>query len=215
MIESLISYLHIHIIPLGAMGVFIAALVQEIFPPIPSALVILASGFIFLTGINGLDALLIIFFKISIPAAIGITLGSLLIFALSYLLGKPFIDRYGKLIGIFWFDIEKLEKWMERGIRDDMIIFISRAIPIIPSIVIGASAGLLRLPLRTYIISSFLGSLVRSFILGILGWQIGNLYVKYSLVISRLENYIFVGLAFLILCWIFVQYRRKKGRDII
>ncbi len=215
MIESLISYLHIHIIPLGAMGVFIAALVQEIFPPIPSALVILASGFIFLTEINGLDALLIIFFKISIPAAIGITLGSLLIFALSYLLGKPFIDRYGKLIGIFWFDIEKLEKWMERGIRDDMIIFISRAIPIIPSIVIGASAGLLRLPLRTYIISSFLGSLVRSFILGILGWQIGNLYVKYSLVISRLENYIFVGLAFLILCWIFVQYRRKKGRDII
>ncbi|HEY4490282.1 MAG TPA: VTT domain-containing protein [Candidatus Paceibacterota bacterium] len=212
MIESLVTFLHVHIIPLGAIGIFIGAVIQEIIPPIPSPSIMLAGGFLFVADAGGANALLILILKVALPAALGITLGSLVIYGLAYAFGKPFIEKYGKWIGLSWREMEKVENWMEKGLRDDILIFASRAIPIVPSVAIGVFSGLMRFPLRTYIISSFLGTLVRALILGFVGWQIGHLYSKYAEIIGRLENYILIIIVLSLLIWIFIRIVKKKEK---
>jgi membrane protein DedA with SNARE-associated domain len=212
-LEHLVTFLQTHIIPLGGIGIFLATIIEEVVAPIPSAFVLLTGGFLFLSKLTGLNLLSAIVFKIALPAAFGITLGSLFIYWLAFTFGKPFIDRFGKWFGLAWKDIEKAEKWFEKGLRDDVFIFIVRAIPFIPSVAIGSFAGIMRLPLRTYIISSFLGTMVRASILGVLGWQLGNFYYKYTEVISRYEN---ATLSLILLgLFLLVIYRRKKHSDII
>lgn len=216
MIEQILTFLQVNIIPLGGFGIFLATLIEEILWPIPAAFVLLASGFLFLTHTSGISALIILIFKIAIPAAFGVTLGSLFIYYLAYVLGRLFIDKYGKWFGLKWADIEKTEKWLERGLRDDVLIFIARATPIIPSVTIGAFAGIFRLPLRTYIISSFLGTFVRAVIVGLIGWQVGNLYWKYAEIIGNFENYILISVLTVFLSWILyrISRNRKINKDI-
>ncbi len=207
MIESLISFLQIHIIPLGAIGVFLASIIEEVVAPIPSAFVLLTAGFLFLTGITGLNFFFTILLKIIVPAAFGIVIGSLFVYGLAYRFGKPFIERFEKWLGLKWEDIEKTEKRFARGPKDDLFIFIARAVPIIPSVAISAISGLFRIPIRTYLVASFLGILVRATLLGLLGWQIGNFYEKYAEVISKFENDILIGTVLVLLIWLI--YRRR------
>lgn len=209
MIEQLVSFLQAHIIPIGAFGIFFASIIEEVIAPIPSAFVLLTGGFLFLSHQSGFHAFTILLFKIAIPAAFGITLGSLFIYWLTYTFGKPIIDRYGKWFGVRWEDIQRVEKWFEKGPRDDVFIFVVRAMPFIPSVAIGSFAGIMRLNLRTYILSSLAGTTLRAMILATVGWQMGNLYYKYADIISRFETDILYTIIFLVL--VFVMYKRRKN----
>lgn len=208
MTESFIYFLQTFILPIGGVGVFLASVIEEVIVPIPSAFVLLTAGFLFLSNLSGLQIFLTLFLKIVIPASLGITIGSLFVYGLSYKLGKPFIIKYGKWFSLSWKDIEESEKRFSKGLKDEISIFISRAIPIIPSVVIAAVSGLFRINIRTYIIASFLGLLVRTSFLAIIGWQLGNLYYKYAEIISRYENGTLAVILLFILLWIL--YRRTR-----
>lgn len=93
MIHSFITFIEQIVLPMGALGVFFAEIIEEIIVPIPSALVLLTSGFIFLKGDFGIDVIKNLLFVIAIPGALGLTLGSLVIYYLSFYGGKPFIEK--------------------------------------------------------------------------------------------------------------------------
>ena len=75
-------------IPLGAMGVFFAEIIEEVVVPIPSALVLFTSGFILLSGEVSYEFFKDLIFVITIPGALGLTLGSTVIYYLAYYGGK-------------------------------------------------------------------------------------------------------------------------------
>ena len=211
MIGSLIHFIQIHLLPLGGAGVFVASVIEEIVAPIPSAVIIFASGFLLVSGPVNMDSMLQLLVKVAIPAALGVTIGSLFAYFVAFFIGKPILVKWGKWFGLSWDDIEKLHQKFSKSSFDELSLFIVRAIPIVPSVVISAFCGLIRFPLRSYLIYSFAGLLVRTTILGFVGWQIGKFYFQYAKVIALFENFILA--AIVIAALVFIGWRIQAHRN--
>ena len=101
MIDSIIQTIQTLVTTYGAFGIFLGALIEEVISVIPSAAVIMFSGFFVMGGLpidtTSVYKLLI---SVSLPVALGLTLGSLLIYSLAYYFGAPFINRFGKYFGV-------------------------------------------------------------------------------------------------------------------
>lgn len=211
MLEEILQSIQTFFVDYGALGVFLASIIEEIIAPIPSTLVIMGSSFLILKGYPlALESILTLLTHVVLPASAGVTLGSLFVYAIGYFLGSPFIKRWGKYMGVSWEDIEKAEGRFSSGHSDNLILFILRAVPVVPSVAISIFCGFIRYRLRDYLIFTLLGSLVRGFILGILGWQFGMLYLEISQQISFLEELVLVLLVVALAIYL---YRRKQKRN--
>lgn len=212
MIEYLISFLQINILPWGALGVFVASVIEEVIAPIPSPLIITMSGFLFVTGPLSWGVIYALIFKVAIPSALGVTLGSYTIYFIARFGGKFFIEKWGKYIGLYWTDIEKFQNRLSGTRRDEIFIGIARVIPFVPSVAISAFCGILEMNIFKYFVISFVGVFFRGIILGILGWQVGNVYGKYVQTISSIENTVLISTIFIIGVFIVLKYKgRPKG----
>ncbi|MSR73430.1 membrane-associated protein [Candidatus Parcubacteria bacterium] len=212
MIETTLQFIQSVLLPLGAWGVFCASFLEEIIAPIPSALVLSLSGFLFLKGAFSLSFIATLFFIVVLPASLGVTIGSLFVYTLAHIFGKPILIKWGKWLGLFWNDIEKLQKNFDNKKTDELTLFLLRTIPIIPSVAISAFYGLIRFDLKKYFIYTFLGTCIRSTILAVIGWQMGAFYYKYADVISHIENAIFVLI--ILAVFIFLVYKIHKKKSI-
>lgn len=212
MLEGIILYLEGIILAYGPFGVFLGSIIEEVIAPIPSTLVIMGTSFVVLKGaVIAPDTVITLFLSVVLPASLGVTLGSLVIYALAYYLGKELIDRWGRYLGVSWKNIEKAQEKFEESRNDEILLFIVRALPIIPSVAINVFSGFVRYDLKKFLAITFLGTLVRAFILGFLGWQFGSFYQVVATEISYLEE---IGLAVIVIALViyFVRERYKKGK---
>lgn len=210
MIHTVIQLLEQFVIPLGWFGVFMAEIIEEIIVPIPSAVILLGSGFLFLKGSFSLAFLGTLFFTVVLPATLGLTLGSLVIYGLAYKGGKLFLDRYGKWLGIDWSDVEYVTKKFESGTFDEWTMVLARVFPIIPSVLIAVFCGVTRMPHKKYIILTLIGAFFKALFLALIGWQVGEFYLRYADIISHIENTVFIGC--IILGIGFIIYRKVKQK---
>lgn len=192
-----------HLTPLleqyGALGVFLGAIVEEVIAPIPSTAVILFGGFFLVPPESTwLQAAGHVAWKVMIPASIGMSLGSLFPYYLARLGEKLVIERYGRYLGVNDELLQKAQAYFEGSRSDELLLFIVRAVPVVPSVVIGVFCGLVKLPVREFLIYSLLGSLIRTFVLGMIGWGAGSAYHAYADQIGHAEDVVLVlcGLAF-------------------
>ena len=194
----------------GAWGIFLASVLEEIFVPIPSTLVMMGGGFSLLSGAPlSMAGVIKLFHIIVVPAAAGVTLGSLVVYFLAYTLGKPFLERYGAFFGLSWRLIERVQSRFGQGYADELVLFLSRAIPAMPSVAITAFCGLTRVPVKRYIALTFLGMTIRATILGWLGWQLGGLYHVWARAIDRVESYVLIGIVIGLLVYILIRITKK------
>lgn len=213
MFNSAIIYLEVIIRDFGSFGVFLAAVLEEIFAPIPSSLVSMFSGFFLIpTDYSWLQALLYAPIAIAVPMGLGVTLGSLVFYAVAYFGGKPIILKYGSWFGLSWDLVEKTEEKFTKGSIDEIVLFSLRAMPFVPSVAISAFCGLIRYPLKKFIILSFLGTLLRSAIMAIIGWQVRELYVTYADVISRIEGYIMGAMVISFIVFLFYLWNKNRNK---
>ncbi len=212
MFEEIILYLESVLLAYGPLGVFLGSIIEEIIAPIPSTLVIMGTSFIILQGAAiSPETIFSLFINVVLPASVGVTIGSLLIYTLAYYLGKELIDRLGKYLGVSWENIEKAQSKFEESRSDEVILFTVRALPVVPSIAINIFCGFVRYDLKKFVIITFLGTLVRAFILGFLGWQFGSLYQTISTEISYFEEISVVVIVLSII--IYFLYEKYKKRD--
>lgn len=212
MIAILIHFLEKFILPLGGLGVFVAEIIEEVIVPIPSAAILLGSGFLFLKGPFSWGLFQTLLFTITIPAAFGLTLGSLVIYTLAYKGGKPFLDKYSRWLGVSWSDVETVNNKFQEGTFDEFSILIARVFPVIPSVLIAIFCGLTRMPWKKYVFLTLLGAFLKALLLALVGWQVGALYLKYAGIIGHIENTVF-ALAILIVIG-FIVYRKTKQKVI-
>lgn len=147
--EWIITVLHGFLTDYGTVGIFVGSIVEEIIAPIPStAVIFLGSAFILNDKLISIYSFFDLFLYIALPAALGMTIGSLFIYLITYYVGKPFIDKWGKFLGLYWEDINLIKEKYKDKKSDDLVIFILRAIPIVPSIAITSFCGIIRYPLK-------------------------------------------------------------------
>lgn len=213
MIETLLQTIIGWVQHLGFMGVFLGALAEEFFYIIPSSIVQLSAGVILLGKVSFSWALLgKAMLVIGIPAAVGVTIGSLPYYALGYFGGKPAIEKWGKWLGINWQQVEELDAKLLKNWWDELIFIGLRALPILPSVLLSVGPGVLRLPMRTYLIGSFVGTFIRATAMGFAGALLGGQVDSIGRLTEKVQN---VGLIiFIISCivgiYIWHKSRKKK-----
>ena len=210
MFSSTLSNLEGFIISHGAWAVFTGSILEQIVTPIPSSLVVLGSSFIIMRGtVLSAGSLEMMFFNITLPAALGVTLGSLLYYGICYKIGTPFVERAGKYMGVSVEDLENVEKRVKESKYENLFLFAARCIPVIPSIAISLFCGMIRYNPRKYVLITFSGALVQASILGIIGWQFGNFYLTISDSLSFIDNLILI---IIVLALIFLIIRKKREK---
>lgn len=181
------------IITFGALGVFLSSILEEVVVFIPSTLIQIGAGFLLLSGlpITFLN-ILKLFTLVVIPASLGVTIGSLVIYCLTYYGGDRAIKRYGKY---FFIDYEKVNKSREKALNNKntfRFMTILRFIPLLPNTAVTVIAGLLKMKLKDYVFSTFLGMFVRVSYLGAIGWLAVRSYEESAMYKSPVSKILFL-----------------------
>lgn len=147
-------------------GVFLAALLETVFPPIPSEAIFPLAGYVVLQ--NNMPFIHVI--GVGITGGGGATLGAFLIYLIALKLGRVGLSRYMKYAKIKESSLIKADIWFEKY-GDKSVIF-GRLVPGIRELV-SIPAGLFRMKARKFLIFTFIGSCAWSIILTIIGYYLG------------------------------------------
>ena len=147
-------------------GVFLAALIETVFPPIPTLAVFPLAGY--LASQAGLDLPSVLL--LCVTAGAGATIGSTVIFLAAQKLGRGVLLWYLKRIRMSEARLVKVEAWFER--HGDKAVFAGRLVPVVREM-ISIPAGLLRMRLPKFLLYTFLGSCVYSIVTILAGYYLG------------------------------------------
>lgn len=185
---------------LGAWGVGLFTLVETVFPPIPSEVILPLAGF--LTSQGSMNIILVI-----MTSTLGAYLGALHLYCLAARLGlERSIRLLSKLPLVDREDFEKSADWFER--HGKSAIFFGRLLPGIRSL-ISLPAGAERMNLATFSIFTIAGSgLWNSLLIG-LGALLGT---QHALVeqYSRYLNYAVYAAVAAVIVWLIVRSIRRR-----
>lgn len=213
MLSEISSAIQSFIISNVSMAVFLGCIVEQIVVPIPASLIVLTSTFLVMQGASfSLVALGTLIIKIVIPASLGVTIGSFVYYVLAYKLGKPFIERTSRFLGVSVEDVEDVEKQFKGNRYDDIFIFLARCFPVIPSIAVNLFCGLIRYDIKKYVITTFFGSAVQIFGWGLLAWFSGNIYLALESKITFLGNIVLVIIIVAVVGFIIHKRRQSNQR---
>jgi membrane protein DedA with SNARE-associated domain len=95
--------------------------------------------------------------SVGLVAACGNTMGSGLLYALGRAGGRPLVRRFGRYFLVHEDDIDKAERALRQ--RHVVALFATRVLPVVRTYA-GFCAGTLRLPLRSFLVTTFVGSVV-------------------------------------------------------
>lgn len=211
MVQATIDFLQglavsIPVIPFS----FIASLIEEVVSPIPSPLVMGTVGSI----LSARDFVpWYIFAGVILAATVGKVLGYWGIYTIADKLEDIFMKTFGKKIGVSHEQIENIGKLFSGTRRDEWFIFIVRFLPVLPSAPITVTAGVIKLPLKGFLIASFFGTGLRNVMYLSLGYVAWGSIRDFVTGLENNNGWIQIGvLVFLgtIILWAIRQ--RGKGR---
>ncbi len=139
---------------------FFGSLIEELIAPIPSPVVMTLSGT--MVASNGSPFLYLL--VIAVIAAIGKTIGAIILFVVADKTEDVVLSRAGKYVGITHKQVEQIGARFKGAPRDYVTLLIIRSTPIIPSAPISLICGLVGLPKKLFIICTFFGTIVRDFV---------------------------------------------------
>jgi len=138
----------------GYWGILFLMALENIFPPIPSELIMGLGGVAVARGT-------MTFWPLLLAGTVGSTFGNYCWFVLGDRLGyrrlRPFVDRYGRWLTMDWPDVEKATKFFRR--HGQWVIFVMRFSPFMRTM-ISLPAGLARMRHLRFLLFTFAGAAV-------------------------------------------------------
>ncbi|WP_109441384.1 DedA family protein [Acinetobacter haemolyticus] len=179
---------------LGYLGIAFLMFLDNVFPPIPSEVIMPSAGY---TASKGDLSL--------IGVIIAGSAGSLLAAMLLYWIGRKipqhrllgFIARYGKYLRISTTDWHKSLSWFEK--HGHRVVFFGRMIPAVRSL-ISIPAGMSRMPFHKFISYSAAGTVIWTSLLAYIGYHFSENQALMTAVIQRF-GYIVLSAVILYVLW--------------
>ncbi len=185
-------------------GILFLMALENIFPPIPSELIMPLAGF--KSGKRELGIVGVI-----VCGTIGSLIGQTVLYIVALKVGEDrlrhFIEKYGEWLALSPEDLDKGKSWFER--HGEKMVLLGRVVPGIRSL-ISIPAGLANMPLPKFLLFSGIGTLAWTACLGLLGYFLGERYQGVERTVGVVANVILGGM---LLCFIFqiIKRRREKG----
>ena len=190
----------------GYFGVFILIAIENIFPPIPSEVVLLFGGF--MTTRAKLSIVWMTLF-----ATFGSIVGALVLYYLGKLLNKNRLKKIvngkvGKILRLKAADIDKADDWFDT--KGNKTVFFCRFIPIVRSL-ISIPAGMSEMAMGKFLLYTIAGSIIWNAVLIFVGSQVGENWPMIVDIFNR-YSHIVVNLLVILFFIFFVWFYNKKKR---
>ena len=193
----------------GYLGVFLLILIENIFPPIPSEVVLLFGG------------ALTVATKMNIPGVIiastaGSLIGAIVLYALGRILQvqrlkKLFAGRFGRILQLKPQHVDKSVRWFEK--YEGKAVFICRCVPLVRSL-ISIPAGFANMHIPRFLLFTALGSAIWNTLLVCAGAALGS---SWENAIAYIDKYTYILVAVIVILFLLLVIRtilkkRKKQK---
>lgn len=173
----------------GYLGVGALIAIENIFPPIPSEVILTFGGF--MTIYSEMNPWLVI-----VAATVGAVIGALILYSIGWLVNPSMLERIlsgklGKVLRLEPEDVGKAVSWFTR--RGYLTVLFCRFIPIVRSL-ISIPAGTARMNLVMFLLLTTLGTAVWNIVLVWLGVAAGE---SWRVVASYFDAYSTIALVVL------------------
>jgi membrane protein DedA with SNARE-associated domain len=190
----------------GYFGLALLMFLENIFPPIPSELIMPLGGFGASQG------------KLSLPlvilaGTIGSVLGQLPLYYLGHYLGKKRLmrlaDKHGKWLTVSGNDIDKSMDWFSR--HGGKAVLLCRLVPGVRSF-ISIPAGICGMSLPKFLLYSFIGMGVWAGILAYAGHLLGQNYERVEKYVGPVSYVVFGVLIVALIVWVVHRKRHPEAQ---
>lgn len=211
-ITPFIDYLHkLSLITPLPWFVAVGAFIEEVVAPIPSPLVMTLGGSLSSSSGASINYLL----WLALVGSIAKTTASYIVYFVSDKAEDLVLNKFGKFIGVSHKDVEKIGAQLSGGWKDDLVMFLLRAIPIIPTAPVSVVSGLLKINLRTFFWTTFVGYFVRNFFYLYLGFTSVGALGEVNAGLDSFETWGYVILAVLLALLTLYFYKKRKDENIL
>ena len=188
----------------GYAGVALLMLIENVFPPIPSEVVLPLAGYTASQGELSMP-------MVVLAAVVGSMLGALLFYWFGKQLGRErarrFVEKHGAWLTMDTGDLDRAERWFER--HGGKAVFLCRFVPGLRSL-ISVPAGMVSMPMGRFLGLSTLGTLVWCAALAWAGSALGESYDRVAVVLDPVL-YVVLGGALVIYLVRLVRMRRASA----
>jgi membrane protein DedA with SNARE-associated domain len=191
---------------IGYLGVLLLTAVENIFPPIPSEVVLPAAGFSAAKGSANVWGMVVV-------ATIGSIVGAWALYLVAATLGWTRIHllaaRHGRWIGVKTKDLDRAEAWFAD--RSTIAVLVCRCVPLLRSLV-SVPAGLHRMAPVPFTIYTAIGSAVWNAALIFAGYKLGANWEQVGEVIGTFQYVVIAGFAAALGWWTWTRFLSPSHR---
>lgn len=154
MLGDLATWVESVIESLGYLGVALLVILENVFPPIPSEIVLPFAGFVAQRGDASVAAMVL-------SATVGAVIGALILYGIAAVIGPErlatFVSSFGRWFGVKPSDLVRAEQWFDRHAA--AAVLLGRCVPLVRSVV-SIPAGFRRMKLLPFVLYTAVGSAV-------------------------------------------------------
>lgn len=193
----------------GYIGIMLMITLENVFPPIPSEVVLTFGGF--MTTYSDLTV-----FGVILAATVGSLLGAIILFGIGRILNverlELIVDRWGHLLRVKKEDIRRADAWFDK--YGYWTVLFCRMIPLIRSL-ISIPAGMSGMNFWVFLVFTTIGTLIWNVILVTLGSAVGESWEEIVAFMDVYANfaYALIALAVVLVVTLFIRRYIKRGKE--
>ncbi|AOH56252.1 DedA family protein [Peribacillus muralis] len=189
----------------GYIGIFLLIALENIFPPIPSEVILTFGGF--MTTTANMTILGVV-----IASTFGSVAGAVILYWIGSILDvkiiERFVERWGHIFRLTVSDVHKANAWFDK--YGAWTVFFCRLVPLIRSL-ISLPAGMSHMNFWLFLLYTTSGTLIWNILLVNIGAAVGSSWEDIVGYMDIYSNIVYAILALLFILFIVLIFRRNKG----
>lgn len=191
----------------GYIGVFLLIMIENVFPPIPSEVILLFGGF--MTTYTKLSI-----FGMVIASTLGSIFGAIILYYIGKIFNKERLKKIisgklGKILRLKVSDIDNADNWFDS--KGNKTVFFCRFIPLVRSL-ISIPAGMSEMPMFKFLLYTLFGSLIWNTVLIIVGSIVGENWTKIVNVLDAYSHIVVLILFVLVVVGVYLFYKKRSNK---
>lgn len=189
----------------GYFGIAFLIAIENVFPPIPSEVILTFGGFMTSNTNMTITGVIIV-------STIGSVIGAIILYLLGRLLTKErlykLVDgKIGKILRFKKQDIDKSEEWFSK--KGKSTVLFCRFIPMVRSL-ISIPAGMTKMEFSLFLIYTIIGSAIWNSVLTYLGFAAGNAWESVAKYVDNFAKITLIMFACVVCVCGFIVYKKRK-----
>jgi membrane protein DedA with SNARE-associated domain len=188
----------------GYLGIIFLMFLENVFPPIPSEVIMPLAGFLVAEGKQNLLGVII-------AGTVGSVLGALPLYYAGFFLGearlKQFADKHGRWLTVSREDLDRAKTWFNR--HGGLAILLCRLVPGVRSL-ISIPAGIAKMNLASFLFYTAIGTGIWTALLAFAGYILGAKFEQVGEYLNPASYVVFGAILIIYIKRVLTQKHRAK-----